>query len=88
MLDRGSGVVTSRCLVQYVVTEHGVVNLKGKSLRQRAEALISIAHPRFREELEDAYRECFDSTRRAEPIPFRPRLGAPLSREPGLRRAA
>jgi acyl-CoA hydrolase len=36
----------------YVVTEYGLVNLKGKSLAERATALISIAHPDFREELE------------------------------------
>ncbi|MER3421232.1 MAG: hypothetical protein C4290_12250 [Chloroflexota bacterium] len=40
----------------YLVTEHGVVNLEGKSLRQRAEAIISIAHPDFRAELRRAAR--------------------------------
>lgn len=47
-LDRGAGVTTSRYDVQYVVTEYGIVNLRGKSLRERAEALINIAHPDFR----------------------------------------
>jgi acyl-CoA hydrolase len=47
----GAGVVTSRGDVHYVVTEFGVAYLHGKSLRQRAEALINIAHPNFREEL-------------------------------------
>jgi acetyl-CoA hydrolase len=51
-LDRGAGVVTSRADVHYVATEFGVANLHGRSLRERAEALIAIAHPRFREELE------------------------------------
>jgi acyl-CoA hydrolase len=51
MLDPGSGVVTSRADVHWVVTEHGAVNLYGRSLRARAEALISIAHPDFRPEL-------------------------------------
>ena len=51
MLDPGSGVVTTRADVHYVVTEHGVASLHGRTLRQRAEALIAIAHPRFREEL-------------------------------------
>ena len=50
-LKPGAGVVTTRAHVQYVVTEHGIVNLHGKNLRQRAEALASIAHPDFREEI-------------------------------------
>jgi 4-hydroxybutyrate CoA-transferase len=51
MLDPGAGVVTSRGLVRYVVTEFGVAYLHGKTIRERAQALIEIAHPRFREEL-------------------------------------
>ena len=51
MLDPGAGVVTSRGLVRYVVTEFGVAFLHGKSIRERAKALIEIAHPEFREEL-------------------------------------
>ena len=51
MLSPGAGVVTSRGLVRYVVTEHGVAFLHGKTIRQRAQALIEIAHPKFREEL-------------------------------------
>jgi acyl-CoA hydrolase len=51
MLDPGAGVVTSRGAVHYVVTEFGVAYLHGKTIRQRAEALIEIAHPKFREEL-------------------------------------
>jgi 4-hydroxybutyrate CoA-transferase len=51
MLNRGAGVVTSRNHVRYVVTEFGVAELYGKSIRQRAQALISIAHPDFREDL-------------------------------------
>jgi len=51
MLSPGAGVVTSRGLVRYVVTEHGVAYLHGKSIRERAKALIEIAHPRFRDEL-------------------------------------
>src|SRR6185295_7151938 len=50
-LKPGSGVVTTRGHVHWVVTEFGAVNLFGLSLRQRAEALISIAHPDFRAEL-------------------------------------
>jgi len=49
MLDPAAGVVTSRGLVRYVVTEYGVAYLHGKSIRERAKALIEIAHPKFRE---------------------------------------
>lgn len=50
-LKPGAGVVTTRGHVHWVVTEYGAVNLHGKTLRQRAELLISIAHPDFRAEL-------------------------------------
>jgi acyl-CoA hydrolase len=50
-LTPGSGVVASRGSVHYVVTEYGIAYLHGKSIRQRAEALIQIAHPKFREPL-------------------------------------
>jgi acyl-CoA hydrolase len=53
VLEPGAGVVTSRADVHYVVTEHGIAYLHGKTLRERAEALIAIADPRFRGELED-----------------------------------
>ena len=53
MLAPGAGVVTSRGLIRYVVTEYGVAYLHGKSIRERAQALIEIAHPKFREELYD-----------------------------------
>ena len=51
-LRQGAGVVTTRFQANFIVTEHGIVNLKGKSLPQRAKLLISIAAPEFREELE------------------------------------
>jgi len=51
MLSPGAGVVTSRGLVRYVATEYGVANLHGKCIRERAKALIEIAHPKFRDEL-------------------------------------
>ncbi len=50
-LTPGAGVVTTRGHVHWVVTEYGAVNLHGRSLRERGEALISIAHPDFRAEL-------------------------------------
>ncbi len=53
----GSGVVTTRADVHYVVTEYGIANLWGRSLRERARSLIDIAHPNFRDELERAARE-------------------------------
>jgi acyl-CoA hydrolase len=51
MLSPGAGVVTSRGLVRYVVTEFGIAYLHGKSIRERAQALIEIAHPKFRNQL-------------------------------------
>jgi acyl-CoA hydrolase len=56
-LKQGAGVVTSRADVHYVVTEYGATNLFGKNLRERAEALIGIAHPQFRDDLEKAAKE-------------------------------
>jgi 4-hydroxybutyrate CoA-transferase len=53
-LKEGAGVVTTRGHVHWVVTEYGAVNLHGMTLRERGEALISIAHPDFREELRKA----------------------------------
>lgn len=57
LLKPGAGVVTSRNHVHYVITEHGIADLYGKSIRQRVRALINIAAPEFREELERAARE-------------------------------
>lgn len=53
-LQSGAGVVTTRADVHYVVTEYGVAYLHGKNLKERAKALIEIAHPNFRTELEAA----------------------------------
>jgi acyl-CoA hydrolase len=53
VLAPGAGVVTTRADVHYVVTEYGIAYLHGKTLRERAVALIAIADPRFRNELED-----------------------------------
>ena len=55
-LRTGAGVVTTRADVHYVVTEYGVASLHGKNIHQRAEALIAIAHPKFRAELENYLR--------------------------------
>jgi acetyl-CoA hydrolase len=57
MLKPGAGVVTTRSHVHYIITEHGIADLYGKSVRQRARALIDIAHPQFREDLEKAARD-------------------------------
>jgi acyl-CoA hydrolase len=56
-LTPGNIVTTPRSDVMYVVTEYGMVNLKGKSVAERARAMISIAHPDFRDDLERAARE-------------------------------
>lgn len=53
VLEPGAGVVTPRSDVHYVVTEYGIAYLRGKTLRQRAEALIAIADPKFQDELYD-----------------------------------
>ncbi|THF63163.1 acetyl-CoA hydrolase/transferase family protein [Pseudothauera nasutitermitis] len=56
-LSPGTHVTTSKNDINYVVTEHGVAQLRGKTARQRAEALIGISHPDFRAELRDAARQ-------------------------------
>jgi acyl-CoA hydrolase len=60
-LKEGAGVTTTRAHVHYIVTEYGVVDLYGKNLKQRAKALISIAHPDHRENLEKAAFKRFNS---------------------------
>lgn len=56
-LRQGAGVVTMRAHVRYIVTEYGIADLYGKSLRERARAIIDIAHPDHRENLEKIARE-------------------------------
>jgi acyl-CoA hydrolase len=56
-LKPGAGVVTTRADVQYVVTEFGIADLQGRNLRERAQALVHIAHPQFRPGLEEAARK-------------------------------
>ncbi len=53
-LSKGAGVVTPRSNIEFVVTEFGIAHLFGKTIRERALALINIAHPKFREELLDS----------------------------------
>ncbi|MGE5643486.1 MAG: acetyl-CoA hydrolase/transferase C-terminal domain-containing protein, partial [Byssovorax cruenta] len=57
MLKQGAGVVTTRNHVRYIVTEYGVADLYGKTIRQRAQQLIKIAHPHFRVDLARQARE-------------------------------
>jgi acyl-CoA hydrolase len=59
LLNQGAGVVTTRGHVQWVVTEHGAVNLYGKGMQERARLLTGIAAPEHREELDRAYTERF-----------------------------
>ncbi len=66
-LTTGAGVVTSRGLIRHVVTEYGVAYLHGKTIRERAQALIEIAHPKFREEL---YEYCERSKWLQRPTPL------------------
>ena len=57
MLKQGAGVVTSRNHVHYIITEYGIADLYGKSVKQRTLALINIAHPKFRESLTNQAKE-------------------------------
>ena len=59
-LDYGASVTTSRNDVHYIVTEYGTADLRGKTLKERANALISIAHPKFRNELEEYCKNYFN----------------------------
>jgi len=61
MLDEGAAVTTLRTDVDYVVTEYGIAALKGRTLRERARALINITHPDFKKELIAVYEERFIS---------------------------
>ena len=56
-LPFGAAVTTPRSEVQYIVTEYGCVNLKVLTMRQRAEAMISLAHPDFRDQIRDEIQE-------------------------------
>ena len=57
VLKQGAGVVTTRAHVHYVVTEYGIANLFGKTIKQRVKALVDIAHPDHRESIDKAYFE-------------------------------
>ncbi len=58
-LKMGAGVVTTRAHIHYVVTEYGVANLYGKTIKERVKALVKIAHPDHREDIDKAYFKCF-----------------------------
>lgn len=60
-LKHGAGVVTTRAHVNYVVTEYGVANLFGKNIKQRVKAMVEIAHPNFREQIEREYYEALSN---------------------------
>ena len=59
VLTPGAGVVTTRFQTNYIVTENGIVNLRGKNLAERAKLMVSVAAPEFREELDRAAAERF-----------------------------
>ncbi len=59
VLDEGAAVTTSRTDVDYIVTEYGIAHLRGKTLRDRARALIRIAHPKFRRTLAEEFERRF-----------------------------
>ena len=60
-IDQGAAVTTSRNDVDYIVTEHGIAEMKGKTLKQRARNLIAVAHPSFREELKEEFEKRFNA---------------------------
>lgn len=59
LLDKGAAVTTSRNDIDYVVTEYGIAALRGKTVRERMKALINIAHPDFRQEIEDQVKSVY-----------------------------
>ena len=59
-LKQGAGVVTTRSHVQYIITEYGIANLYGKTLKQRVSEMVKIAHPNHREWIEKAYYELME----------------------------
>jgi acyl-CoA hydrolase len=56
-LKPGAGVVTTRAHVHYVITEYGIANLFGKTIKERVKALVSIAHPNHQEAIDKSYFE-------------------------------
>ena len=61
-ITTGGPVTTGRCDVNYIVTEYGVAQLRGQTLRERAKRLIAVAHPKFRAELAEEYAKRFGET--------------------------
>ena len=60
-IDHGAAVTTSRCDADYIVTEYGIARMKGRTLKDRARQLIEIAHPDFRDELKEQFKERFNA---------------------------
>jgi 4-hydroxybutyrate CoA-transferase len=60
-LDVGAAVTTSRNDVEFIITEYGIANLKYHTTRDRARMLINIAHPKFRDELKEAFERRFNA---------------------------
>ena len=57
-LKQGAGVVTTRSHVQYIITENGIADLYGKTLKQRTAEMVKIAHPLHQEQIERDYYNC------------------------------
>ena len=60
-ITQGAAVTTSRNDVDYIITEHGIAELKGKTLKQRARNLIAVAHPSFRDQLKEDFEKRFNA---------------------------
>ena len=63
-LKQGAGVVSTRANVQYIITENGIANLYGKTLKQRVSEMVKIAHPTHQESIERAYYEIDKNVKR------------------------
>lgn len=61
VLDEGACVTTNRYDVEYIITEHGIANLKYRTVRDRASMLIDVAHPDFRDQLKEAFEKRFNA---------------------------
>ena len=78
-IDNGAAVTTNRYDVDYIITEYGIARMKGKTLKERARALICIAHPDVREELVEAYEQRFNEPVKRIQMPLTHRSSKPAA---------
>lgn len=80
-INEGASVTTSRADVHCIVTEYGIADLRGKSVGERAEALIAIAHPDFRSELAEAFRQRYNRDHRVHSVNHRNGVDLNISKQ-------